>query len=307
MMAGMRVVLTGGTGVIGHAAVPALVAAGHEVVLAVRKDSSHGADLPGTRRVADLFDVDSLVEAFEGADAAINLATRIPVGYAAVRPGAWRRNDELRTFGAANVASAATRAGVRRVIQESVSFVYADAGDHWISEDDPVDITVATEPVAVAEASAQEYAGPGRAGVVLRFGMIVGAEPQTMFTLRGVGHGRPIGLGDPDGWAHLVHTDDLGTAILAALQAPTGVYNVGATPVRKREATAAFAQVAGVDRASFIGPVLQRLAGARLEPLARSLRVSSRRFSTATGWRPSRPVFGVEWLEGAMELQASNE
>jgi len=305
-MEGMRVVLTGGTGVIGRAAVPALQAAGHEVVLAVRAGAPHVEALPAPTTVVDLFEVDSLATAFEGADVAINLATRIPVGYAAVRPGAWRRNDELRTFGAANVAAAAARAGVRRVIQESVSFVYADAGDGWITEDDPVDITVATEPVAVAEACAQEYAGPGRTGIVLRFGMIVGTDPQTMFTLRGVGHGRPIGLGDPEGWAHVVHTDDLGSAVLAALEAPTGVYNIGAEPVRRSDLIDGFARSAGVDRAGFLGPVLQRLAGARLEPLTRSLRVSSRRFSSLTGWVPTRPSFGVEWLQGAMALQASH-
>jgi len=305
MMAVMRVVLTGGTGVIGRAAVPALEAAGHEVLLAVRRGSPDAETLPDNGRVVDLFDVDSLVAAYEGADAAVNLATRIPVGYAAVRPGAWRRNDELRTFGAANVAAAAFRAGVRRVVQESVSFVYADAGDGWITEDDAVDITVATEPVAVAESRIQEYAGPGRTGVVLRFGMIVGADPHTMFTLRGAGHGRPIGLGDPEGWAHIVHTDDLGSAIVAALKAPTGVYNIGATPVRRHELTEGFARSAGVDRAGFLGPMLQRLAGARLEPFTRSLRVSSELFSASTGWSPSRAEFDDDWLEGAVEMQAS--
>ena len=304
-MAVMRVVLTGGTGVIGRAAVPALEAAGHEVVLAVRQGAPDTDTLPANSRVVDLFDVESLVAAFEGADAAVNLATRIPVGYAAVRPGAWRRNDELRTFGAANVAAAAFRAGVRLVVQESVSFVYADGGDGWITEDDTVDITVATEPVAVAESRIQEYAGPGRTGVVLRFGMIVGADPQTMFTLRGAGHGRPIGLGDPEGWAHVIHTDDLGSAVVAALKAPTGVYNIGATPVRRHALTEGFARSAGVDRAGFLGPVLQRLAGARLEPFARSLRVSSERFSASTGWAPSRAEFDDDWLEGAMEMQAS--
>ncbi len=307
MMAVMKVVLTGGTGVIGRAAVPALEAAGHDVVLAVRAGGPDLESLPANSRVVDLFDVDSLVAAFEGADAVVNLATRIPVGYAAVRPGAWRRNDELRTFGAANVATAAMRAGVRQVIQESVSFVYADAGDGWITEDDAVDITVATEPVAVAESRIQDFAGPGRTGVVLRFGMIVGADPQTMFTLRGAGHGRPIGLGDPEGWAHLIHTDDLGSAVVAALKVPTGVYNVGATPVRRHELTEGFARSAGVDRAGFLGPVLQRLAGVRLEPFARSLRVSSEHFSGSTGWTPSRPSFDDDWLEGAREMQAAGE
>lgn len=306
-MGEMKVVLTGGTGVIGREAVPALEAAGHEVVLAVRAGTPDEPTQDVETRTIDLFDVDSLVAVLEGADAIVNLATRIPVGYAAVRPGAWRRNDELRTLGAANVASAAARAGVLRVIQESVSFVYADAGDNWITEGDDVDITVATEPAAVAEASTQEFCGPGRTGVVLRFGMIVGSDPQTRFTLRGVSHGRPIGFGDPDGWAHLVHTDDLGGALVAALNAPSGVYNVGATPVRRRDLIEGFAIGAGVDKASFLGPVLQRLAGARLEPFARSLRVSSQAFANIAGWIPRRPTFGADWFEDVLELQGSHD
>ncbi|HEX7739575.1 MAG TPA: NAD(P)-dependent oxidoreductase [Marmoricola sp.] len=300
-------VLSGGTGVIGRAALPALLAAGHEVVVLSRSLPNHEfARSHGAEAVeGDLLDPDSLKRAYAGADAVVNLASQIPIGYTAVLPGAWRRSDELRTTGVAHVVAAAAEAGVRRVVQESVSYVYADAGDSWIDEDDPLEITAATEPVAVAESRVQEYSDSVRTGVVLRFGSTVGADPQTAFMLRGARNGRPVGFGRPEGWAHIIHTDDLGAAVVAALHAPSGVYNVGAEPVRRADLAEGFASSVGVDRPQFLGPILRRVAGGRIEPLTRSLRVCSERFTANTGWAPSRPHFDASWLAAAAELQSS--
>lgn len=306
-MGPMKVVLSGGTGVIGRAAVPVLLEAGHDVVLLARSAANEEfARAQGVAAVCgDLLDVDSLRRAYAGADAVINLATHVPVGYAAMLPGAWKRNDQLRISGAANVTAAAIDAGVRRIVQESVSYVYADGGDAWINEDDALEITSATEPVAVAEAQIQDYSDPGRTGVVLRFGAIIGADPQTAFMLRGARNGRPVGFGRPDGWAHVIHTDDLGAAVLAALHAPSGVYNVGAQPVRRGELAAGYSASVGVDRPQFLGPILRRVVGSRIEPLTRSLRVCSERFTAQTGWTPSRPNFDVSWLAAAGDPRES--
>ncbi len=305
----MRIVVTGGTGVVGRAAVPVLREAGHDVVAVCRSAPSaeRSAVLGALPARGDVFDVASLTEACAGADAVVNLATAAPVGYAAVAPGAWRRHDRLRTLGVRNVVAAARRAGVRRVVQGGVSLLYADRGDSWIREDCALDINATTEPVAVAESLVQDYSCDSRAGVVLRFGTIVGDEPQTRHLLRAAGAGRPIGMGSPEGWAHVVHTDDLGTAVLAALHAPSGVYNVGAEPVRRRDLVQTFALAAGVDpvaylHTAFLGPFLRRLAGVRLEPLGRSLRVCSEHFAAQTGWRPRRSRLDVAWLSEAARV-----
>jgi nucleoside-diphosphate-sugar epimerase len=294
--------VTGATGVLGRAAVQSLVDAGHQVVAVARTE--HGAAslraLGADPRSADVFDIESLVSLFEGCDAVVNLATRIPVGYAVARPGAWRVNDLLRTRGVDNVAAAARRTGVRRLVQESVSFVYADHGEDWVTEQHPIDITPATEPVAVSESQIQEYAGGPRVGVVLRFGTVVGSDPKTAFQLNAVRHGRPIGVGTPESWAHVVHTDDVGPAVVAAMHAPSGVYNVGADPVRRGDLVAGFATAAGVAPTGFLGPVLRRLAGPRLEPLTRSLRICSDHFAASTGWSPTRASFSADWLAGPM-------
>jgi len=290
--------------VIGRAAVRALVDVGHEVDVLARSPENLTviAALGARPRPAELFDVESLTHAFEGADAVINLASAMPIGYAAMWPNAWRLHDDLRTRAVQNIVQAARAAGVRRVVQESASFVYADAADAWITEEDPIDITPATEPVAVGESYVQEYAGACRVGVLLRFGTIVGDDRLTQFWLRAAGNGRPVGIGRPDQWSHLIHSDDLGSAVLAALIAPSGVYNVGAAPVLRGEVVEAYAKAAGAAEGSFFGPVLRRLAGSRVEPLTRSLRVSSTHFTAQTGWQPRRPTFDAAWLDAALAV-----
>ncbi|MCW2755561.1 MAG: NAD(P)-dependent oxidoreductase [Marmoricola sp.] len=300
----VRVVVTGGTGVIGRAAVRSLVDAGHSVdVLARSAANVEVITALGARpQAADLFEVDTLVRMYDGADVAINLATDIPVGYAAGWPNAWRRNDDLHTRAVANVTAAARTAGVHRIIQESASFIYADAGDAWITEQSPIEITPATEPVAVGESHVQDYAGGFRAGVLLRFGSIIGDDPRTRFWLRAAASGRPVGLGRPQEWAHLVHADDLGPAVVAALHAPSGVFNVGAAPVLRSELVEGIAKAAGAESGAFLGPVLRRLAGGRVEPLARSLRVSSDHFAAQTGWLPTHSTFDAAWFDRALRV-----
>jgi nucleoside-diphosphate-sugar epimerase len=297
----VRVAVIGATGVIGRSAVPALVSAGHEVVALTRtpEKSRLLEALGATPVVAGLGDHEGLVEMFGAADAACSFATRIPVGFSGLVPGAWRDNDRLRTEGVRRVVAAAREAGVRRIVQESITFLYAGHPDTWLTEASPLEITPATEPATVAEAQVQEYSCDSRAGVVLRFGMIVGDDAMTRWQLRSAARGRPIGLGDPDGWLHPVHTDDLGPAIVAALQAPSGVYNVGAEPVRRADYVQTYADAVGRESVGFMGPLLTRLAGSRAEPLTRSLRVSSDHFTATTGWTAKRPKFDVSWFDVA--------
>jgi nucleoside-diphosphate-sugar epimerase len=284
------------------------VAAGHVVdVLSRSAANTELIERMGARpRPGDLFDPVGLQAVYAGADAVVNLATHIPVGYSAAWPGAWRSNDALRTTAVANVVESARVAGVRRVVQESVSFLYADHGDAWITEQDPIEITRVTEPAAVGESHVLDFGSSSRAGVVLRFGQIVGDDAMTRFLLKAAANGRPVGMGRPDQWSHLVHTDDLGPAVVAALHAPSGVYNVGAEPVLRRELVDGYAKAAGAGAGSFLGPVLRRLAGPRIEPLTRSLRVSSELISTHTGGGATRATFDATWLDAAQHPAAAS-
>ncbi len=298
----MKVFVTGATGAMGRSAVGALLAAGHDVLgLSRSSDSAEQIEAMGATAVpGGLFDPDGLVGAFSGCDVVCNMATRVPVGYAALRPGAWRVNDRIRAEGSRLVAEAARAAGVRRLVQESVSLVYADGGDDWIDESSPVVVNRAAEPMALAEAHAQEFAGCSRDSVVLRLGGIVGDDEFTRWRLARARSGRPMGVGRSEAWAHVIHADDVGGAVVAALAAPTGIYNVGAEPVRRRELAQTFAGAVGRSKASLVSRTLVRLGGERLELLTRSQRVSSAAFEQATGWVPQHPRLAGDWVDGVL-------
>jgi nucleoside-diphosphate-sugar epimerase len=279
------------------------VDAGHQVVALTRTPQKAvlAEGMGAIARAGSLFDGETLTALLEGCDAVCNLASHVPVGYTTALPWAWNVNDRLRTEGVRRVLAAARAAGVRRVVQESVSYLYADGGDDWLDERSSLGINRATEPASVGESLVQDYTCDSRTGVVLRFGSVVGDDLLTRGKLRAARNGRPIGVGSPNGWAHLVHTDDVGTAVVAALSAPSGVYNVGAAPVRRADVVQGYADAVGRKHGDFLGPMMLRLAGPRTEPLTRSLRVTSSAFTAGTGWAPVRSSFDASWLEAAAE------
>lgn len=294
----VKIFVVGATGVMGRSVIRALHSGGHSVVGLAREPAK--AELLASLGVqpvrGDLFDVQSLAEAFDGCEVVCNVATHVPVGMYGMRPGAWRVNDKIRSEGARIVSSAARVAGVGRLIQESVSFLYADGGDEWLSESSPVGVNRATEPVVLAETAAEDFRGPARESVVLRFGSIVGDDELTRWRLERARAGHPVGIGAPQAWTHLVHAEDVGTAVVAALSAPSGIYNVGADPVQRCELAHVFGAAVGRDDARFMSRLAQRLGGERLEPLCRSQRVSSRKLGQEAAWKPQHPSLDVGWL-----------
>ncbi|MGH3499260.1 MAG: NAD-dependent epimerase/dehydratase family protein [Nocardioidaceae bacterium] len=302
----MRVFVTGATGVMGRSVVSALHGAGHTVVGLARYDAKSVLlrDMDVIPVAGDYFDASSLAAAFTGCDVVCNMATHFPVGLAGIRPRAWKVNDRIRAEGSRIVAAAAERAGVDRLIQESVSFLYADGGEDTVTETSLVAVNRATEPVVLAETHATAFTSAARTGVVLRFGTIVGDDGLTRWRLDRARHGHPIGLGDPDGWIHVVHSDDVGSAVLAALTAPAGIYNAGARPIRRAEMVREFSAVFGRDEVGFVPKIVQRLAGERLELLTRSQRVCSDLLMRSAAWKPVFPEFDREWLSPLVATRA---
>ena len=294
----MKVFVTGATGVMGRSAVRALQLAGHSVVGLARDDAKAAAlSDEGVEPVrARLFDIESLAEAFAECTVVCNMATCVPVGSQAFRPRAWRAHDRIRSEGSRIVVAAARRAGVQRVVQESVSVIYADAGDEWIDEHSPVAVNGAVEPAVMAEAHAEEFGCASRDWIVLRFGAIVGDDALTSWRLSRARSGHAVGFGDPQSWTSVVHPDDVGSSVLAALSAPSGTYNVGAQPVRRQELVEAFAQAVGRVNGRYASRVLERMGGERVELLTRSQRVSSDALMQAAAWKPLHGRFGVHWL-----------
>jgi nucleoside-diphosphate-sugar epimerase len=299
----MKVFVTGATGAIGGHAVPALIRDGHAVTALARTPqraavlAAQGAS-PVT---VSIFDRDALTETLAGYDAVANLATAIPPMSKATSTAAWHENERVRVEGSTAIVDAALAAGVGRLVQESVSMLYRDQGANWIDENSPVDRYPMTRGNHHAEANANRFTDAGRVGVVLRFGLFYGpGSVHSEQMLAQARHHIGMVLGRPDGYVSSIHLADAAGAVVAALSAGAGTYNVADDePLTKREYAQALAQAAGT-RLWFRGPGRAALLlGDRLTSLTRSLRVSNARFRVATGWAPQFPSAREGWAATA--------
>jgi nucleoside-diphosphate-sugar epimerase len=292
----MRVMVIGATGVLGGPAVARLLDAGHEVSGLARTTGRVAAvQATGAKPVVgDLFDEAALATALRGHDAVLNLATRIPGAKELTRKAGWAENDRIRTAGSASLAAAVRRVEeVRTVVQEGISFVYADGGDRELDEEAPLRPRGVTASSVVAHANVAALTD--RTVVRLRIGTLVGADAMTLALLASARRGLPLIMGSRTDWTTAIHPSDAAAAAVAALEAPSGVYNVGAPPVTKAELGAAMAGAAGVRKARAVPKwLVSRLPMA--EPMGRSQRVVSGKLTEATGWRCALPVPGPDWF-----------
>ncbi len=211
----MRLLITGGTGVLGRALQPEALAAGHQV------------HAPG-RAELDLFDRAAVADATSEIDAVLHLATRIQPLDQLGNPDAWRENDRLRADASRILVDAALATDVTVYVQPTVAFVYPPHGP--TTEDTPVtDVSPILESAVVAERETARFARGGRRGVVLRFGLLDGP---------GTGHDEPVPSMDAT-----THVADAARALLSALTLPSGIYNVCRDG--DRVSNSSFAQAAG--------------------------------------------------------------
>lgn len=298
----MNVFISGATGVVGRRAVPLLVRRGHRVTALARSAAGFALlERAGARPVAaDLLDRRTLCRVVPGHDAVINLATHIPHSMLRMLlPGAWSENDRIRRVGSANLVDAALASGVQRFIQESFALVYPDRGDAWIDEDTPLQPAPYNRTVADAEHSAQRFMQAGRAGIVLRFAGFYGPDAfQARALVSAVRRGWAPLPGAGNAYASSVSHDDAAGAVVAALAAPTGVYNVtDDEPLTRREYGDMLAELLGVPPPKLLPPWVTRMLGASGELFARSLRISNRRLKRATGWAPRDATAREGWRD----------
>jgi len=292
----MRVFLAGATGVVGVRVARMLAARGDHVT-AVGRTEEKRALLRGLGAEAvavELFDRDAVRRAVAGHDVVINLATAVPPSPTRMfLPGAWREMDRVRRRVSANLVSGVLSGdAVGRVIQESFAPIHADAGDAWITEEMPVRPARYNRSVLDAEAQARRFTEAGRVGVVLRFGAFYGpGDALTRQLIGTVRRGWAPFLGAPEGYQSFIAHDDAASAVVAALAVPPGVYNVVEDgPMRRRELADGIARLAGAPPPRFMPGWTRHLAGSLGETLARSLRISNRRFRAAAGWSPRWPT-----------------
>lgn len=150
--------VTGGGGFIGGHLATTLVRAGVDVraLLRYTSRSDRGTldwfegDLGRAVDVhfGDLRDVESVERAVEGVDVVFHLGAQIAIPYSYVNP---RDYFETNVIGTLNVAQAATRAGVQRVVHTSTSETYGTAQTVPITERHPL---VGQSPYAASKIGA---------------------------------------------------------------------------------------------------------------------------------------------------------
>jgi 2-alkyl-3-oxoalkanoate reductase len=293
----MKVFVTGATGVIGRRAVPLIIAAGHSVTAVARSclGTAHIAHVGAQPIELDLFDARAVRQAVAGHEAVINLATHMPdTTLKMLLPGAWAENDRLRNEGARNIAAAALHARAERLIQESFAPVYPDRGDEWIDETVPIEPERYNRTVATAERAAEGFSNAGRCGIVLRFAAFYGPDAMQLADLiRMLRLGNTTGFGvaplpsSPDAFISSISHDDAATAVVAALSAPAGTYNVSDDePLRRREYFDTLARLIGAPPPRIPPAWLAPLMGSAGRLMARSQRIANRKLREATGWGP---------------------
>ena len=213
----MKIFLAGAGGAIGRRLTPLLRAVGHTVVGTTRSaDKSDALRALGAEPVVvDVFDADALARAVKAAapQAIIHQLTDL-----AFAPGTSQyeeglaRNARLRVEGTSNLVAAARAANVKRMVAQSIAFVYAP-GDGARTESDPLNLSgegIARRSTEAVVALEQAVLGLPE-GIVLRYGYFYG----------------PGTWSDTASRAPSVHIDAAARATLQALtKAKPGIYNI---------------------------------------------------------------------------------
>jgi nucleoside-diphosphate-sugar epimerase len=214
-----RIAVLGASGVYGRHLAPRLVAAGHEVRALVRRPEASGiargcgADV----RLADIFDEASMAAAMEGCEVS-NLATSLP---GPSGRGDYAVNDRVRREGAPVWLKACARAGVSRVVQQSIAMVNA-AGEQLADEE--TKLGEVENPLSLAAIAATidmeaTVRSSGLDWVILRGGLFYG--PRTGFDddwFARAAAGKLRAPKDGREFVSLVHISDMAAATVKAVE-----------------------------------------------------------------------------------------
>ena len=279
----MRVLVVGGTGVLGRPTVSLLRARGHNPVVLARHGARASVLLGPDVEVVegDILDAGACQRAAVGCEAVLHLATAILRG-----PDPDRSlNDRIRTDGTANLLAAAGLVGARRYVQQSVIFLYRSSLEAWLDEESPLEPGAHLRSAAVMEEKVRgcrelEW-------TILRGGAFYGTGTGTTEQLlRDVQAGTVAVRPGLDGYVSLIHARDMAAAVVVAFEkAPARtIYNVvDDCPVLHGELLRYLARLVS-------GPP-PPIVPESTSTSPRSLRVSNARIREALGWQPVFPTY----------------
>jgi nucleoside-diphosphate-sugar epimerase len=236
----MRVLVAGATSVPGIPLLRELNTRGHEVVgLTSQSAKTSQIEQEGAKPVvADVFDADEIekVVADISPEVVVSLLTTLPK-WGPKRAKDFEPAKKLWSQGAGNLVVAAQRAGVRRVIAESVVFAYGypTTGPALMDETDPYPgppFPGGESAIAALRGMEQKVLTSGdhsdTEGIVLRYGIFYGSGmPHTdLFTRLAKWWAFPAMTGN--GITSWIHIDDVAKATANALDKGRGgeIYNI---------------------------------------------------------------------------------
>ena len=215
-----RIFLAGASGLIGQQLVKLLVRAGHQVTGTTRTESRAELlrALGAAPAVVDAYDAEALerLVVAQRPEIVLHQLTSLPDNLfsleGADQERALRENARMRIEGTANLVSAASACGARRLVAQSILWIYAPGPEPHV-ESDPVNVEaqgLAAVTVRGVVALERAVLGAPMQSVVLRNGWLYGP---------GTGHDTPTK--DP-----AVHVDAAARAAFLAVERGSGVYNV---------------------------------------------------------------------------------
>jgi 2-alkyl-3-oxoalkanoate reductase len=308
----MRVFVAGASGAIGRPLVAKLIAAGHEVTGMTRSESkAQDVRRSGARAaVVDVFDLDALRAAVEEArpEVIVHELTALPDRLDFRQKDVYAPTNRLRTEGTRNLLDAASAAGARRFISQSIAFAYRNEGSRVKSEADPLldDAPGAfgSGVNALRQMEAMVLGADGLDGLVLRYGFFYG--PGTHYGDDGamvadVRRRRLPIVGRGTGVFSFIHVDDAADATVTAVErGAAGVYNVtDDEPAAMSDWIPVLAEAAGAKRPMRVPVWLAKLVGGKqVATFASALRgASSEKAKRELGWEPAHS----SWRSGFAE------
>jgi nucleoside-diphosphate-sugar epimerase len=283
----VRVLVTGASGFVGHAACRELIARGHDVRALVRRPGSEPA---GTAAVAgDLTDAGALASAVRAAapEGVLHLAAEIASQRSADRV------REVNVEGMRRLLEACVADGAPKVVFTS-TVVTGEAGGALLVEDEPLPVQT---PYGRSKQEGEALLlGCGLPAVVVRPGHVYGPggwyEHEMLARLRQPGRFAVIGRGD-NLW-DVIHVDDVARALVDALErAPAGeIYHAADDePIAYYDFMALSAQALGVGPPRRVPAWVARLAAgsSAVTAVVRSARTSNAKLKRDLGWAPRYP------------------
>ena len=307
----MRVFVAGASGVIGRRLVPQLRDAGHEVVGTTRSPEKGEllAGLGAEPVVLDALDSPALASAVREArpEVVINELTDLPERFNPRNPD-YGQTGRLRREATATLAAAGREAGARRLISQSIAFLYRLEGGPIKDESAPLMEPTGTpfdEPIrGTRELERLTLETTEIEGVVLRYGWFYGPgtyfAPDGSYAERARKRGYPI-VGDGGGITSFIHVDDAAAATVRALDhGSPGLYNVvDDDPAPLREWLPVYAELLGAKPPRRLPAWLVRLVAGRFTTRqATGMRgASNAKAKRELGWAPRYP----SWRQGFRE------